>query len=153
MIKIFENRCALKGYVIEKISIFNTTYKGINMSEYICELYMTNWSYFYKVGIVFAMYQGMRSEGDILGWTTSMSSGSKPFFLVFVQKSSCSHPWTFPRTYKGQCTFLTPLLTSIKTIPTCAYDMHIIEKLRTQGRQTNNFPQWTISFSTNIWLK
>ena len=62
------------------------------MSEYTCELYMTNWSYFYKVGIVFAMFQGMTSEGDILDWTTSMSSGSTPFFEFFVQKSSCYHP-------------------------------------------------------------
>ena len=34
-----------------------------NRSKYTCELYIKNWSYSNKVGIVFAMYQRMRSKG------------------------------------------------------------------------------------------
>ena len=42
---------------------FDTTYKGGGRSKNTCELYITNWSYSYKVGIVFDMYQRMRSKG------------------------------------------------------------------------------------------
>ena len=45
------------------IPIFNTTYKGKNRSKYTCEIYITKWFYYYKVGIVFAMYQRMRPKG------------------------------------------------------------------------------------------
>ena len=38
-------------------------YKGKNRSKYACEIYITNFSYSKKVGIVFAMYHRMRSKG------------------------------------------------------------------------------------------
>ena len=38
--------------------------KGGNRSKYTCELYITNWSYSNKLGIVFTMYQIMRSKGE-----------------------------------------------------------------------------------------
>ena len=63
MIRTFENRCILKNYVIVLIPIFDNTYKG----EIQVEIYM--WALhhelvlFQKVGIVFAMYQRMRSKG------------------------------------------------------------------------------------------
>ena len=44
------------------ISLIQRT-KGKNRSKYTCELYITNWSYSNKVGIVFAMYQIMISKG------------------------------------------------------------------------------------------
>ena len=43
--------------------IFDRTHKENNRSKNTYELYTTNWSYSYKVGIVFAMYQSMRLKG------------------------------------------------------------------------------------------
>ena len=43
--------------------IFDTTYKGVGMSKYTCELNIANWSYSKINWIVFAMYQRMRSKG------------------------------------------------------------------------------------------
>ena len=63
MITTFENRCVLKIYVIVLRHIFNTTYKGKNRWRYTCKIYIVNWSYSNKVGIVFDMYQKMRSKG------------------------------------------------------------------------------------------
>ena len=63
MITAFENRCVLKDYFIVLRPIFNKTYKGENRSKNTCELYITNWSYSYKVVIVFAIYQIMISKG------------------------------------------------------------------------------------------
>ena len=60
MITTFENIFLLKKYLIVLRYIFNTKYKGENRLKYTCELYITNWSYPYKVGIVFAMYHRMR---------------------------------------------------------------------------------------------
>ena len=62
MITTFENRYVLKIYVIVLRSIFDTTYKGKNRSKYTCDVYITNLSYSNKIGIVFAMYQRMRSK-------------------------------------------------------------------------------------------
>ena len=45
--------------------IFNVTYKGENRSKNTYEIYIINWYYYYKVGIVFAMYQRMRLKGGI----------------------------------------------------------------------------------------
>ena len=42
--------------------IFDTKNKEKQV-KYTCELYITNWSYSNKLGIVFAMYQRMRSKG------------------------------------------------------------------------------------------
>ena len=64
MITTFENRCVLQIYVIVLRPIFHKTYKGKNRSKYTCELYITNQSYPNKVGIVFTMYQIMRSKGE-----------------------------------------------------------------------------------------
>ena len=58
-----KNRCALKIYVIVLIPIFDTTYKAKNRSKCTCELYITNWYYYYKLGIVFALFQRMLSKG------------------------------------------------------------------------------------------
>ena len=63
MITTFEKRCVLKNYAIVLRPIFDKTYKGEKMSKYTCELYITNWYYYYKAGIVFAMYQIMKPEG------------------------------------------------------------------------------------------
>ena len=43
--------------------ILDTTYNKENSSKYTCDLYIKNWSYSYKVLIVFAVYQRMRSKG------------------------------------------------------------------------------------------
>ena len=44
--------------------IFDITYiTKKKQVENTCEVYITNWYYSYKVGIVFAMYQRIRSEG------------------------------------------------------------------------------------------
>ena len=53
----------IKNYLIILRPIFDATYKGENRPKNKCELYITNWSYSYKVGIVFIMYQIMRSNG------------------------------------------------------------------------------------------
>ena len=63
MITTFEKRYVLKNYIILLIPIFDTTYKGKNRSKNKCELYITNWSYYYKIGIGFAMYQRMGLKG------------------------------------------------------------------------------------------
>ena len=62
MITTFENRCVLKNYVVVLRPIFDKMYKDKNRSKYTCELYITDWFYSNKVGIVFAMYQRMRSK-------------------------------------------------------------------------------------------
>ena len=56
----YENICVLKTYLIVLRPIFGTAYKGGNRSKNACELYITNWSYYYKIGIVFAVYQKIR---------------------------------------------------------------------------------------------
>ena len=43
--------------------IFDQTHKGKNKSKNTYELYITNCSYSYKAGIIFAMYQSMRLKG------------------------------------------------------------------------------------------
>ena len=43
--------------------IFDTTYKGKKQVKNTFEIYITNCSYSYKVGICFAMYQIMRLNG------------------------------------------------------------------------------------------
>ena len=53
----------IKKYLIVLRPIFDTTYKVKNRPKYTCELYITNWSYSNKVGIVFAMYQRMILKG------------------------------------------------------------------------------------------
>ena len=63
MITTFKNRCVLKTYVIILRPIFDTTYKGKNRLKYTCEIHIMNWSYFYKVEIIFVMYQRMRLKG------------------------------------------------------------------------------------------
>ena len=63
MITTFENRRVLKNYLIILRPIFNTLYKEKIRLKYKCEFYITNWLYSNKVGIVFAMYQIMRSKG------------------------------------------------------------------------------------------
>ena len=55
MIKTFENICVLGIYVIVLRPILVTTYTGKKSSEYTCELYIINWSYSKKIGIVFAI--------------------------------------------------------------------------------------------------
>ena len=62
MITIFENRFVLKTYLIVLRPTFDTAYKGGNRSKNTCKIYITNRSYSYKVGIVFVMYQIMRSD-------------------------------------------------------------------------------------------
>ena len=42
--------------------IFDPTYKGKNRSKNTYEFSITNWSYSYKVVIVFDVYQKMRSK-------------------------------------------------------------------------------------------
>ena len=109
MITTFENRGVLKFYVIVLIPIFDTTYKGKNRSKYTCELYITNWSYSYKVGIVFAMYQIMRPKGKSWAgprhsWSTNHGVSRNPFmsapyptvyFALHACKSSydCTITW------------------------------------------------------------
>ena len=63
MITTFENTCVLKIHVIVLRPIFDTTYKGKKRSKYTCDIYIRNWSYNYKVGIVFDMYKRMRPKG------------------------------------------------------------------------------------------
>ena len=63
MITSFKNRCVLNIYVIVLKPFFDTMYKREKRSKSTCELYITNCSHSYKVGIVFAMYQIMRSKG------------------------------------------------------------------------------------------
>ena len=63
---IWKQMC-IKNYLIVLRPIFDTTYKGKNRMKYKCELYIMNWSYSNKVGIVFAMYQIMISKGT--SWT------------------------------------------------------------------------------------
>ena len=55
MITTFENRCVLKIYVIVLRPIFDKRTKGKNRPKYTCEIYIMNWSYSYKLGIVFVM--------------------------------------------------------------------------------------------------
>ena len=52
-----------KTYLIVLRPIFNTTYKEKTRSKNTYELYITNWSYYYKVGIIFFMYQIMILKG------------------------------------------------------------------------------------------
>ena len=64
--------------------------------KYTCELYITNWSYSNKVGIVFAVYQIMRSKGAYwagprLSWCLLYSYSYKIFiqahlFAVWVDR-------------------------------------------------------------------
>ena len=63
MITTFENRRVLKHYLIVLLPIFDKMYKEKNRSKNTCELYITNWSYSFKVGTVFDMYQRMRPKG------------------------------------------------------------------------------------------
>ena len=62
MITKFENRSVFKTYLILMRPFFDTIYKGGKQVENICELYITNWSYSYKIGIIFSMYQRIRSK-------------------------------------------------------------------------------------------
>ena len=72
MITTFENRCVLKFYVIVPRPIFDTMYKGKNRSKYTCEIYITNLSYYYKLGVFFCYVPENEIKGGILGWTTSI---------------------------------------------------------------------------------
>ena len=72
MITTFENRCLFKTYLIVMKPIFSTTYKVKNKSKNTCELYITNWSYSYKVGIFFYAPENY-IEGGILGCTPSFA--------------------------------------------------------------------------------
>ena len=63
MITKFDNICELKTSLIVLRPIFDTTYKWKNRSKNTHEFYIKNWSYSYKVGIVFALYQKLRSKG------------------------------------------------------------------------------------------
>ena len=68
--------------------IFSTTYKGKNRSKYICELYITNWSYSNKVGIVFAMYQVMISKGG--SWAGPRHMNINWFsWIIFIHHCIC----------------------------------------------------------------
>ena len=113
MIITFENRCVLKNYVIVLRPISNTMYKGKKRSKYTCEIYITNWSYSYKVGIVFAMYQIMRSKGT--SW-----AGPRPKYLPC--HNNISHPLILPyRNYQGhgQCPPSHTQAFTSKTLPCC----------------------------------
>ena len=85
MITTFENRCVLKFYVIVLIPIFDTTYKGEIQVKYTCEVYITNWSYSKKVGIVFAVYQRMRSKETSWAEPRLQSDSFPPFIFIFVR--------------------------------------------------------------------
>ena len=90
MITTFENRYVFKIYLIVLIPIFDTTYKGGNGSKYTCEIYITNWYFSNKVGIVFAIYQRMISKGTSWAgprhelWRKSMA---RKIFLVDLSDS------------------------------------------------------------------
>ena len=56
------NICVIKFCFIVLRPIFDQTHKGKQV-ENTYDLYIKNWSYCYKAGIVFAMYQRMRSKG------------------------------------------------------------------------------------------
>ena len=63
-----------KQMCIKKLSYSTETYLWYNVqggerSKNTCELYIPNFSYSYKVGIVFAMYQNMRLMGESLSGT------------------------------------------------------------------------------------
>ena len=49
-------------YLILLRPVLNPMYKQKNRSKNTYEIYITNWFYSYKVGIVFAMYQRMRTK-------------------------------------------------------------------------------------------
>ena len=50
--ELFENRCVSKTYIIVLRPIFGPTYKEKkHVEKYVYKLYITNWSYSYKVGI------------------------------------------------------------------------------------------------------
>ena len=63
MMTTFENICVLENYLIVLRPIFDTTHKGKNWPKYTFGIYITNWSYYNKEGIVFAMYQRMIPKG------------------------------------------------------------------------------------------
>ena len=70
----FENRYVSKTYIIVLRFIFNPTYNQKKRFKNTCELYITNWSYSYKVVIFFRFIPENEIEGEILGWTPSTSS-------------------------------------------------------------------------------
>ena len=74
MITRFKNRCVLKIYVILLRSIFDSTYKGKNRAKYSCDLYITNWFYYNKVGIVRRGHLGL----------DHVSNGTSYFYLYFI---------------------------------------------------------------------
>ena len=53
--------------------------KGGNSSKYTCELYIMNWSYSKKLGIVFAMYQIVRLKGASWYGPRLISTGKKVY--------------------------------------------------------------------------
>ena len=94
MIATSEKRCVLKVYVIVLRPIFNTTYYEKNKSKYTCEPYITNSSYSKKVGIVFAMYQRIRSKGTSWdgprlygGILYKLHTKRIPYFILLITES------------------------------------------------------------------
>ena len=86
--------------------IFDRTYKGKNQVKSTCELYITNWYYSYKVGIIFAMYQIMISKGT--SWYGSrpiQNQISKNKVMLYIKVMMCQLPSLFVGTQKYSLLF------------------------------------------------
>ena len=86
MMTTFKNRCVFKIYVIVKRPIFDKTYKEKNSSNYICDIYIMNWSYYNKLGIVFAMHQRIIPKGKYWAGPRHYS----PLYVNIIIQNLCS---------------------------------------------------------------
>ena len=83
-----------KQMCIKELSYSTETYlqynlqRKINRSKNTCELHITNWSYSYKLGIVFTMYERITSKDTSWAGPRLQESGHRAAFKCCIYKDS-----------------------------------------------------------------